>query len=159
MQRTHVYVSARVVHAHTPVKPAACVQRRRGSTEPNVLYRPRYWSKYSDAFTYLKTRAGLMCRRNGQLSPFSVSSPSRSPLSRGRERGAGSGFRQSNRGRGRPFSSWRQVILNFETRVTRYARRGFLNLVSLIFKFKRRKCNCSEDRVVWELLSGEQIGG
>lgn len=74
--RTCTYRRESYTHAHTrtPVRAAACVQRRRGSTEPNVLYRPRYWSKYSDAFTYLKTRAGLMCRRNGQLSPFSSSS-------------------------------------------------------------------------------------
>lgn len=115
--RTCTYWRESYTHAHTrtPVRAAACVQRRRGSTEPNVLYRPRYWSKYSDAFTYLKTRAGLMCRRNGQLSPFSSSSRLLLPSF---EREAGSGFRQSNWRRG-PFSSWRQVILSFETRVTR----------------------------------------
>lgn len=83
--RTCTYRRESYTHAHTrtPVRAAACVQRRRGSNE---LYRPRYWSKYSDAFTYLKTRAGLMCRRNGQLSPFSVSSSSRLPPSRGKGR-------------------------------------------------------------------------
>lgn len=79
--RACIRIGASRARTHTPVEAAACVQRRR-ILRTNVLYRPRYWSKYSDAFTYLKTRAGLMCRRNGQLSPSST----------GR---AGSGFRQS----------------------------------------------------------------
>lgn len=97
--RACIRIGASRARTHTPVEAAACVQRRR-ILRTNVLYRPRYWSKYSDAFTYLKTRAGLMCRRNGQLSPFSVSPPSSPPR-------RGSGFRQS---RGEAFSSsWRQV--------------------------------------------------